>query len=558
MEINTEPKQIYQEYQTSRDLKNSINLYRNVELNQKFINGDQWGTVVAPLIDKPVINILKPARNYYISNLVSDDIAVSSQFEGKPLDETGIPEQDEIIKQQKEAMKSVFNFIANTAIKDVIRNTRFKQESREFLSDCATNGDAWFHWFYNTDINTKSEHIGAIDLELIDNTNIHFGNSSQSKVQRQPYIIISKRMLVSDVQAQYPSKKDEIFPDDAESMIGSIQEAERAYMYVTVLCKFYKKKVTDSNGDTVENVHYVECTNSTMLRDEVNLGTNLYPIEGMVWQKVKNIYHGVSPFTEVRSNQVSINKFYMMFQEMTKRNTFIKYIYNQDFFVDGFSNKTEAIALSGSPMPVSDMFSAIVPPQTNVGQFLQYATDLIEKTNKAMGIYDIGLGNAKMDTTSAIIQLQKSASQPLELQRLNYYQVVENCARIIVDIMSAKYGVRDIPFEITSPDGSVRKGKIPFNFADLDFEEFNMKVDIGSASYWSEITQIRTLDNMLQNQLVDAMTYIELLPQGVVVGREIIKEAMRAKIAVLNKQAEMIQQQGVGANGTSQMQRMPQ
>lgn len=542
----------HNQYQKSKDLKDSIKLYRNVELNQAFVNGDQWGDIQTPLIDKPVINILKPARNYYISNLVSDDIAVSSQFEGKPLKETGNPEQDELLKKEKEVLKSVFNHIANVSIDEVIRHTKFKPETREFLSDCATNGDAWFHWWYNTDINTKAEYIGAIDLELIDNTNMHFGNPVEKRVQRQPYIIISKRVLISDLEEQYPQFKGQIVPDDMVSS-GSIQQAEQSNSYVTVLCKFTKKPLSKTNKD--KKVHYLECTKNLLLKEEYSLDLDLYPIEGMAWQSVKNCYHGVSPFTEVRPNQVSINKFYMMFQEMTKRATFIKYIYNQDFFVNGFNNKSEAIAMSGSPMPVSDMFAAIVPPQNNANQFLAYATDLIDKTNRALGVFDIGLGNSNMDTTSAIIQLQKSAAQPLELQRLGYYQVVENSTKIIIDIMSARYGKRKVPFKISNPDGTETKGEFLFDYADLDFEEFKMKIDIGAASYWSEITQIRTLDNLLLNQIVDQMTYVELLPTGAIVGRETIKEALRAKIAVINKQAEMIKG---GENGNLQVPTMPQ
>lgn len=542
----------HNQYQKSKDLKDSIKLYRNVELNQAFVNGDQWGDIQTPLIDKPVINILKPARNYYISNLVSDDIAVSSQFEGKPLKETGNPEQDELAKKEKEVLKSVFNHIANVSIDEVIRHTKFKPETREFLSDCATNGDAWFHWWYNTDINTKAEYIGAIDLELIDNTNMHFGNPVEKRVQRQPYIIISKRVLISDLEEQYPKFKGQIVPDDMVSS-GSIQQAEQSNSYVTVLCKFTKKPINKTNKD--KKVHYLECTKNLLLKEEYSLDLDLYPIEGMAWQSVKNCYHGVSPFTEVRPNQVSINKFYMMFQEMTKRATFIKYIYNQDFFVNGFNNKSEAIAMSGSPMPVSDMFAAIVPPQNNANQFLAYATDLIDKTNRALGVFDIGLGNSNMDTTSAIIQLQKSAAQPLELQRLGYYQVVENSTKIIIDIMSARYGKRKVPFKISNPDGTETKGEFLFDYADLDFEEFKMKIDIGAASYWSEITQIRTLDNLLLNQIVDQMTYVELLPTGAIVGRETIKEALRAKIAVINKQAEMLKG---GENGNLQVPTMPQ
>ena len=36
-------RSVYNEYQKSRDFKDSLNLFKNVELNQKFVNGDQGG-----------------------------------------------------------------------------------------------------------------------------------------------------------------------------------------------------------------------------------------------------------------------------------------------------------------------------------------------------------------------------------------------------------------------------------------------------------------------------------------------------------------------------------
>lgn len=58
----------------------------------------------------------------------------------------------------------------------------------------------------------------------------------------------------------------------------------------------------------------------------------------------------------------------------------------------------------------------------------------------------------------------------------------------------------------------------------------SVRVDIGSASYYSELMQVQTLDNLFQKGIItDAVTYLEGIPDRYVRGKAKILERLRAQ-----------------------------
>ena len=52
-----------------------------------------------------------------------------------------------------------------------------------------------------------------------------------------------------------------------------------------------------------------------------------------------------------------------------------------------------------------------------------------------------------------------------------------------------------------------------FNFNDLKDANLNIRVDVGQSQYWSELTQIQTLDNLLARQVItNPIDYLERIP----------------------------------------------
>lgn len=519
-DVKLVPEQIWKEYEKGIDFKAQINLYDNVEYNQNFYLGKQWEGVNAPDIEKPVINIVKQAVDYFVSMLVSDDIAVTCD----------LPDgMDDLTKQAIE-------FITTQGIENVFEQTKFKQMTRFFIKDSAINGDAFFHWWYNTSKNTEGKYIGELDLEIVDNLNVIFGNPAEQHVEPQPYILIVSKLPTNEVKKMAKEQDKYLIIPDNEDFNINTSESRSVVDYTTVIIKLYKE-----NG----SVWFTKVTKTVVLVDPINLKQRLYPVVKMSWKSVKNSYHGISPITEVRPNQIMINKYYMMLNEFVKKMSFPKLLFDMTK-IPSWSNKVEAIGVNGDPREAIAVSS---PTSSLDQQIIQYIENLIQKTRETLGIYDVALGNVKPENTSAIVALQKTASQPLELQRLDYMQVVEDSVRIIVDIMKNFYGKRDVPFK--TDQGS---GMIPFDYNDINFDDFGLNIEVGSSAYWSEVTQIQTLDNMFRAGIIpDATTYLEQLPNGIVKNRGDIIDSIRMK----QQQEQMMQDQQLAMQMATSGQQIP-
>lgn len=519
MKTKITPNEIWKEYNAGIDYKSQLDLYDDVEYNQNFYNGNQWEGVNAPDIEKPVINICRQAVDYFVSMLVSDDIGVTCS----------IPDGvDELTKQAVE-------YITTQDIENVFEQTKFKQKTRQFIKDCAINGDAFFHWWYNTDKNRDSKYIGCIDLEIIDSVNVVFGDPAEFSVEPQPYILVVSKLPLDKVRDMVSEEDQYLIVPDGQDLNTINYDAHSEDNYATVITKLWKE------GGTV---WYTKTTQKAVITPPVNLKQKMYPIVKQSWKHRKNSYHGISPLTEIRQNQIMINKYYMMLNEFIKKLSFPKLLYDMTK-IPKWTNKIESIGVNGDPRDAIAMTSPTVQLSEQVIGFIE---NLIDKTKSTLGIYDVALGNVQPENTSAIIALQKTASQPLELQRLDYLQVVEDSVRIIVDIMSAFYGFREVPFK--TEDGN---GIMPFNYSDISFEEFGMTIEVGSAYYWSEVTQIQTLDNMYKNGIIpDPITYLEQLPNGVVKNRGEIIDAIRMKqqMDMQMMMQSQLMQQTPSPNGT--------
>jgi hypothetical protein len=252
----------------------------------------------------------------------------------------------------------------------------------------------------------------------------------------------------------------------------------------------------------------------------------------------------------------------MMIAEFVRKMAFPKMFYDMTV-IPRWSNKVEAIGVNGDP---TKAFMATTPTMNMSSQVMEYVQDLIAKTKEAMGVYDVALGNARPDNTSAIIALQKSASQPLELQKYDYYQVVEDSVRIIMDLMAVNYGIRDITVKMPMDpqlqqmmlmsgqpvDDALVSVPMPFDYSQIAPDQLSIIVEVGASAYWTEIMNIQSLDNMYRAGIIpDPITYLEQLPNGIVKSKADIIEAIKKKEmqmqAMQQMQMELAMQQPQGA-----------
>ena len=496
MKILKKPSEIYSEYRKCVEYNESIGLYDNVRRNENFFNDKQWEGVNAPDLDKPVFNFLKPVINYYVAMLVSDDIAVSLKSSFKDDDDT------------KKLIKA-----AESEISRIMENTNVHSKQRRMLRNAAVDGDGCFYIYFDPDAESVGGSYGEIRVENIENTHILVSNPVIDELQEQNFIIIEQLMPVEAVRDEAilrgmsKLEADSICADceiDPYSM--SIDDV------TTVIIKLWKENGT---------VHMIKCTRNMTVCGEIDTGYALYPVVMMNWEKVRNSYHGASVVTGKISNQIFVNKLYAMAMQYVRQRAFPKLLYDKSKIPRWSSRIGDAIAVNGNP---NEAVAANFVSADMSSQVLELIDRTISQTKELMGASDAALGNVKPDNTSAIIAVQKASAISLELQKAEFYKFVEDYVRIFLDIMRVNYGIRDILIENDENEKEI----VSIDFNELSLHRMSMDVKIGAASYWSELMQVQTLDNLyLKGIIDDSLVYLESMPDGYIKNKSQIIKSLK-------------------------------
>ena len=184
MKFDPSPTAIWKKYERDRDYKRSIGLYDRVRRNEAFYLGRQWEGLRVQSLDPLIFNVLRRCVNLFVSMLVSDDVAVRAQ----PFD------MDKDGRQTAHVLERAFA--------SAIERSGVKALGRPLLKNACVDGDACFYMHFDPALETGQAVKGDIAVELIDSTNICFGNAACDEVQRQPYIIIAMRRDADEVRQE--------------------------------------------------------------------------------------------------------------------------------------------------------------------------------------------------------------------------------------------------------------------------------------------------------------------------------------------------------------------
>ena len=175
------------------------------------------------------------------------------------------------------------------------------------------------------------------------------------------------------------------------------------------------------------------------------------------------------------------------------------------------------------------------PVNPQIAQFIEMAFD---KTHSLLGASDVAMGDSRPDNTSAIIALQRAANTPMELTKQQDYQAMEDAARIWIDMMAVYYGTRmvEVTMDMDKPGEQPLGMELPeqvfmepFDFSRLKDVQLSIKQDVGASSYWSEMANVQTLENLLMNDRIDTVDFLERLPSGYLVKKQELIEKLKAK-----------------------------
>lgn len=512
------PEKIWQQYDTGLQFDNQLNLANNVENNENFYIGKQWEGVASNGLPTPVFNFIKRIVNFQVASTSTDNLKIYAS----PIPTSSVAPMEKIER---------ICTLLNNQFAAIWENTSAARKTREFMRDAAVRCDGCLYSYFDPDMDMGDGNLGGIRMEVLENTRVHFGNPTDRNVQTQPFIIVEMRVMLE--QAQRLAKEYDGDPDilQADSDNVSNRFDQMSGEKTTLLYRFSKEPETGT----------IQCSISAKdqwIRRPWDTGQELYPITWMSWDHVPNCYHGMGLVDGLIPNQVFVNRMFAMVYMSLMTTAYPKVIYDKTRITKWSGAVGAAIGVNGSIADVAkNMDPATISPQ--VSQFIQLTVDM---TKDLMGATDAALGSTRPDNTSAIIALQKASTIPAEVVKQNFYQCVEDTARIWADLMRTYYGTRSVGITEVDIGGTQMQMEEQFDFSTLSNSPIYIKLDVGGSAYWSEIAQIQTLDNLLMQGKISTSEYVKRLPSGYINMQQELVEVLEQeeemqRMAMLNPAA---------------------
>ena len=515
-------------YERGLRYNNQIDLEETVRCNENFYVGKQWENVEANGLPTPTFNFIKRVVMFDVATITTDNLKVTAT----PLAHTA--NTDELIPAVN---------VVNEEFEALTEQNELTHLAREFTRNAAVDGDGCLYTYWDDEAENGQEEKGAIRTEVLDNTDVYFGNPTDKDVQSQPFIIIRSQLPTREVRIRAKDNGSEeweqIQPDDEFANV--VDSAKIVDDMTTLLLILWRNPET-------KTIWAYECTQDAEVTEAWDLEIKLYPLVWLNWDYVKNSYHGQAMVTGILNNQIFVNRAWAMSMLSMMKTAYPKYAIDGTR-IGGLDNRVGGfIKVNGDP---NNAIKAIDPP-TISPQVAQYIELAIDETEKCLGATAVALGDTRPDNTSAIIALQRAAATPIELTKQCLYKAIEDLYRIYLDFMANYYGKRLVDTEVSdkmmdvyafagmdTPDTITEY----FDFSTLKDHPMSLKLDVGASSYYSEIASINTLDNLfIQAKAIDLVQYLERIPDGYIPDRRGLIQDIK------NQQAQqMMMQQQMGA-----------
>jgi hypothetical protein len=524
-------------YEAGKSYNNKIepNYYDTVTANLEFFNGNQWRNLKVDKLPQPVFNIIKRVISFFVASLTSS----KSSLHFEPLTNA------EEVEGELNASD-----IAKAQVKNLFEKFKMDFKIKDALFDAAITGDACAHLYF--DVSKKpygkasGDVKGEICLELVDGSNVFFGNANNHKVEAQPYIIISGRDMVANLKAE--AKQSKANKEDIENINSDSNYQEQSTDAGKVEVEELELE-GDATGKALYIIVYSKDKKSGKIKvsksvegayiyKDIDTGLETYPIAWLNWEKQKNQYHGRALCTGMLPNQIFINRMFAMVMYHLMMSAFPKAVYNADMLT-GWNNEVgAAIPVRGlGPGENIKNIAGYLEPGNMSSQIIQAIELAMEYTKEMLGASDAALGTVDPTNTSAIIAVQKSSAIPLENPKANLYEWIEDIGHILFDMMGTYYGERPV---IVEREG--KREKVNFNFDEFKDTWFNIRADVGESSYWSEIAALQTLDRLLEGQYLEIVDYLKRVPDEYIPQKQELISKIEEKIQ-LEKDAQAAQAQ---------------
>ena len=524
-------------YEKGRNYHRQTNIYVDTDRNYRFYGGDQWGGAKLGDVEPVQKNFIKPIVKYKVSVIHSNLYAInysSLNYENR-----------EFYKKSDRYCKMLNRYAMRIWEKD-----KMDFKGRRVTKDSAINDEGII--YVNFDQN-KMEVIN----EIVKKNDVYYGNENDDDIQSQPYILIRKRMPVSN--AMDLALSEGLSQDKLSFIVGDNDNFEESGdaakieldNMVTLIYKMYKKNGT---------VHFSIATRWVTITEDIDTGLSLYPIAHFVWEEKEGSARGEGEVRYLIPNQIEVNRTEIRRVISVKQQAYPQKVADTSKISNPQALNTVGGVIRTNGAPVEDVHKIIatIPPATMSPDVKQLQEDLITVTRELAGAGEIATGQVKPESASgrAILAVQQASQAPMTEQRENYKNFIEDIAKIWLEYLIV-YSVDGIKLEETVTDQTTGEEMVQVvNVPQSVLQELQatVKIDVTPKGALDKFAQEQTMENLLMNGLFNAQRVAELeayansldddsvAPKQRILGVvDDIKESQR-QIAMIEAQAQAMQQ----------------
>ena len=501
---------LWQLYQRGVNYNKTVNLYEKTNKCWRFYHGNQWQGLKSDSIEPVTYPIIEPIVDHKVGTVNQNEWAI--HYSSENFDDL---ETRDIFKKACELL--------NKRIARVFEHDQMDYKIRLASRDSAVVGEGVIYVRYDEDTQDPVN-------ELLDNTDICFGNENSSDIQSQPYIILKLRRPVT--QAREMATNDGISEEEAELIIGDQDYNEQAgdaaarevNDMVTILIKLYKKDGT---------VHFEKATKYLTIQEDEDTGLNLYPLAHMIWKEIKGYSRGVGEVEYTIPMQIEINKTLMRRCLIVKMFAYPKAVVNTKIIKNHKDADKVGVTLRTEDMSIDDVRKAFsyTTPATMSNDVSNLQNEMITKTRELKNASELATGNVNPENASgkAILAVQNASNLPLSEHVLGIKTFVEDLGKIYLDMWStyAEDGLNIIEEE--KKDGETKEVVRIIAQELLNKLKASCKVDITPKSSYDKMAVEQSLENLLSNGLITLEEYTEALDYDSVMPKHKLEDILKTR-----------------------------
>lgn len=569
--------QIWNEHKDGKQYQKTIGIESSIPLCVDFYEGRHWGKVSdkTKTLPRPIFNQIEMIVDSKGSGILATPLKVLFTSQEAP----------ELANKL-----TAFN-------RQMEKEMKLEDIWAEMVDQAEVEGSSFLHFFWDAEARGKrGEYKGGTRAEVIEPLNVLVHNPRETDIQKQKWIIIETRCELDAVKAMCQSKADadKIEPDDNENLRD--EKEQDGSKLVTVLTKYFKKDGEVYFEKVTKNVFICEATalnpeiNKKLIRakqkedfaesnlpdtpkaEQVSYKATLYPIEVYQYKKRKNCIYGRGEVEPIIPNNRVVNFNTAMMSKSVEDQGFGQVCAKEGAMAKGDKYTNDPTKLLIDRYKGGTGFYTLNKQPFNP-QTYQLNKDILETTRSVTGATEVMTGEimGANQSGASIAYLQQQAQKPINKLSTRYRKFRERCAEILLQFYVLFYEGKEFNNEMETEEAkAILQGQLAqqgvsgeqatkelanigtepikfkdfFNGSEFSDYDFDITIEIGAATQYSEIVTVGILDNLLNSGKISLRTYYNIYPQNLLpCKKELLKDLDNQEQGQIAQLTQMVQNQ---------------